>query len=120
MNAAVATVIAAAVGVIGAIIGALINAAFARGGQRADIADKISDAWDPVFQRYDRDMANLDAKCTRCTEALSRSLDVNETVLDVMEQYLDLIEGKRATDEDHEDVRATIRTARREVRELRP
>ncbi|OCB09212.1 hypothetical protein A5717_25900 [Mycolicibacterium porcinum] len=70
MNPAVATVVVAAVAVIGTIIGAMVSSWLNRDKDDADTSEKISAAWDPVFRRYDAELARMDAKCSHCETRL--------------------------------------------------
>lgn len=82
MNPAIATVIGALAGGAVAIIVAVINTTAGRGGRRADIADKVSAAWDPVFDRMDKDLERVSKQCEKCENRLAatqRSLAEMET-----------------------------------------
>lgn len=72
MNPAIATVVVAVVAVIGAIIGSVISSWLNRDKDDADIAEKVSKAWDPVFARMDKDIQRLDAKCSKCESELDQ------------------------------------------------
>lgn len=71
MNVAVATVVAAVVGVIGVTVGAIVSAWLNKDRDDADTAEKISAAWDPVFKRYDADMERISRECAKCEEKLT-------------------------------------------------
>lgn len=71
MNPAIATVIGAVMGGAVAIIVAVINSTVGRGGRRADIADKVSQAWDPVFDRMDKDLERVSKQCEKCENRLA-------------------------------------------------
>ena len=73
MNPAMAAVIGAGVTGAVAIAVAIINVVVGRTGRRADIADKVSQAWDPVFERMDKDIVRLEEKCDECVEALAEA-----------------------------------------------
>ncbi len=72
MNPAVATVIGAGVGGGVAIVVAVLNAWFGRGGRRADIAEKVSAAWDPVFDQINTQMGELKKECRDCKTELGQ------------------------------------------------
>lgn len=70
MNPAIASIVVAVVAVVGGIAGAGVSAWLNRDKDDADTAAKISAAWDPVFKRYDDDMARVTAKCDKCENEL--------------------------------------------------
>ncbi|TRW85561.1 hypothetical protein FK535_09195 [Mycolicibacterium sp. 018/SC-01/001] len=71
MNPAVATVIGALVGGGFAVVVAIVNAAVGRDGRRADIADKVSQAWDPVFDQINTQVSDLKKECKDCRSELN-------------------------------------------------
>ena len=82
MNPAVATVIGALVGGGVAMVVAIINTVAGRGGRRADIADKVTEAWERTSERLDKDLAKIEAKCEKCEMRLAatqRTLEQIET-----------------------------------------
>lgn len=103
INPAVATVIAAVVGVGGLIVGALISAWLNRDKDDVDMAAKISEAWDPVFKRYDVDIARLKDRCDECkTELGDTKAELRETKRELRETKAELTQMKGV-------VRATVR-----------
>lgn len=70
--------------------------------------------------RSDKSREDAEKARDACRQSLVRSLDLNETVIDAVEQFLDRLEEQSANAEDYEDVHATLRAVRREIRELRP
>lgn len=55
----------------GSLTVAILNAVVGRGGRRADIADKVTEAWERTSERLDKDLAKIEAKCEKCETRLS-------------------------------------------------
>lgn len=70
MNPAIATIVVAVVAALGGIAGAVVSAWLNRDKDDAEIAGKISAAWDPVFKRYDTELARVTDKCDKCESEL--------------------------------------------------
>lgn len=70
MNPAIATIVVAVVAALGGIAGAVVSAWLNRDKDDAEIAGKISAAWDPVFKRYDTELARVTTKCDKCEHEL--------------------------------------------------
>lgn len=100
MNAAMAAVIGASISGLVVLLGAIINAAVGRGGRRADIADRVSEASDRIFDRMDREVSKVERRCERC----EHELDSVKKVLRCVVRSLDA--------EDHAAIDAAIAAAR--------
>lgn len=91
MSTAVASIVVAVVGVIGAVVGAAVSAWLNRDRDDADIAEKVSKAWDPVFDRMDKDLERLGAKCDKCETALTKMRSDFKAFADVVEELAPLL-----------------------------
>lgn len=70
MNPAVAALLGSiSTGAVTLLI-AVMAVAVGRGGRRADIADKITEASDRIFERMGKDYEVLDRKCGKCETEL--------------------------------------------------
>lgn len=110
MNPAVATIVVAAIAAAGALVGAIVNAMLGRGGQRADIADKVSEASDRIFARMDLEIAKVEKRCKRCENELHSRDTAIDALIDAVTELLPLVPAGAT---ETEAARAAIRTARR-------
>lgn len=88
MNPAIAAVLGAGIAGLVSLCVAAIGAAVGRGGRRADIAEKISEASDRIFERMEKDISKVERQCEKCTlelrtvkavlRATVRAIDAND------------------------------------------
>lgn len=72
MNAALATVYAAAIGAIGLIIGAVLSSYLNRHKDDAAVADQVSKAWTPLVSELRVDLAETKKECGECRRELGQ------------------------------------------------
>ncbi|MBJ7382999.1 MAG: hypothetical protein JHC55_00740 [Mycolicibacterium sp.] len=88
MNTAVASIVVAVVAVVGAVVGAAVSAWLNRDRDDAEVAQKVSQAWDPVFNRYDKEFERLGQKCDKCEVELRKMRGDFGRFTDVMEELV--------------------------------
>jgi len=72
VNAALATVIASAVGAVGLIIGAILSSWLNRHKDDAAVADQVSKAWTPLVAELRVDLADTKRECGECRRELGQ------------------------------------------------
>jgi gas vesicle protein len=91
MNPAIAAIMVAVVGVIGAVLGSFVSALLNKDKHSAetkdlgaDTAEKISAAWSPAFERMDKDLERAEKQCMKC----EKKLEATEARLLVTERHM--------------------------------
>jgi hypothetical protein len=72
VNAALATVIASALGAIGLIIGAVLSSYLNRHKDDAAVADQVSKAWTPLVSELRTEVAETKRECVDCRKELGQ------------------------------------------------
>lgn len=91
MNPAIAAIMVAVVGVIGAVLGSFVSALLNKDKHSAEIkdlgadtAEKISAAWSPAFEALDKDLERAEKQCMKC----EKKLEATEARLLVTERHM--------------------------------
>lgn len=116
MNPALATVLAAFIAAAGLIGGAALSAWFNRNKDRADIAQKVSEAWDPVFERMEKDLTRVSARCEKCeTELEAAKAETREARAEIRRSNAVLRKLVHAIDTEDQAARDEAIAAAREL-----